>query len=214
MSTDKKNQKTKEEQKQAAKTRKYIDNAEKKAASLKPFTLWAVFDNTIDSDTPITFTTTREEAIIALDQYLYLKNYIHFRMWCNLRDLPINHGSSWSRYSQDILIDELSTDPATNEAPYLITRLDYKPNIIASLLRSINNCIPLGCSFDTEEEIEEFSEYLSAKTQSVEAGEDTYTPLEEAMVALFDDLDAKPEEPEELEEEEESARKARGTYDA
>jgi len=53
----------------------------KKARTEKPIIMWAIIDNE-HPDTPITFTSTRRDALLALDQYLFLKHYKHFRLWC------------------------------------------------------------------------------------------------------------------------------------
>ncbi len=147
--------------------------------------MWAIIDSE-DPDTPITFTATRHDAIIALDQYLYLKHYTHFRLWCGIHDREVDHGASWRDYAQTVINDE-SVEGA--DAPYQIVKIDYDPNVIASLLRSYNHCTPLGCPFDTDEELSDYSTYFAAKTERVERGEDKYTPLEEALNLLFEDLE-------------------------
>ena len=154
-----------------------------KAKNDKPVTIWAVFDKE-NPDEPITFTATPDEAIVALDQYLYLKNYKHFRLWCPLHNLPIDHGNSWREYSKTMP----DLDNASDK--YVIAKMDYDPRVIAMVLRVFNNCTPLGCPFDTEEELGAYSEYLSNKSELVAKGEETYTPIEEALDLLFDDLDA------------------------
>ncbi len=148
-------------------------------------TMWAVIDNE-DPDEPVTFTATRHDAIIALDQYLYLKHYAHFRLWCGLHNLEVDHGTSWSEYARMVINSEILPD---QEAPYTIVKIDYEANVIASLLRTHNHCTPLGCPFDTDEELDAYSQYFSAKTERVERGEDKLTPLEEALNLLFSDLE-------------------------
>lgn len=151
--------------------------------------LWAVFE-TAHPETPITFTSTREEAYLALDQYIYLKHYVHFRSWCELNNTPIDHSLSWKRYSEVALKEELSIPNM-----YTVMKVSYSAAILASLLRSVNNCIPMGCPFDTDEELEDFANNFATKTQEVDAGRATFTPLEEGLVAFLDDTDAYIDDP-------------------
>ena len=153
-------------------------------------TMWAVIDNEFP-DVPITFTATHADAVAALDQYLYLKHYMHFRLWCQVHDRKIDHADNWRAYAEKVIYGELDKqieeDPS--KAPYILTEIHYEPNIIASMLRSINHCTPLGCKFDTDEELDEYSMYFSDKAERVERGEDKFTPLEEALNTLFEDLE-------------------------
>ena len=155
----------------------------KQQKPLPPIVLWAVIDNE-NPDVPVTFTATRQEALIALDQYLYLKHYAHFRLWCPLHGYEVDHGEAWATYSKTI------TQTEYNGAPlYTIVQIDYEPNVIASLLRSYHNCVPMGCPFDTDEELEDFSAYLAEKSEAVEKGTAKFTPVEEALNLLFEDLE-------------------------
>lgn len=159
----------------------------KKAKKIAPIIMWAVIDNEYPDD-PVTFTATRDEAVMALDQYIYLKNYAHFRRWCPLHDRPIDHAESWAEYCRTVLRDDfLSNDPT--KPRYVLAKLDYQPNVIASLLRTMNNCIPMGLPFDTDEEIDAEGDRFSEKVLAVEAGTAVFTPLEEGLKYLFDDME-------------------------
>ena len=46
----------------------------------------------------------------------------------------------------------------------------------------------MGCSFDTDEELEGYSQYLDEKASRVERGEDRFTPIEEAIDLLCSDI--------------------------
>lgn len=157
--------------------------AKKQSKPLPPVVLWAVVDNEFPDD-PVTFTATRQEALIALDQYLYLKHYKHFRLWCPLHGYEVDHGEAWATYSKTISQTEYNGSPL-----YTIVQIDYEPNVIASLLRTYHGCVPMGCPFDTDEELGEFSAYLADKSEKVEKGEAQFTPIEEALNVLFEDLE-------------------------
>ncbi len=148
----------------------------KKVKPSKPMVVWSIVDNEVNPDMPITFTSTKDEAIIALDQYLYLKHYKHFRAWCALRDLKVDHTNNWKEYAKNIIHTDQKGHPV-----YVIVKIDYGPDMIASLLRYVSDSPIMGCPFDTEEEIAAYSEYLSDKAIRVERGEDHFTPIEEAI---------------------------------
>jgi hypothetical protein len=48
----------------------------------------------------------------------------------------------------------------------------------------------MGCPFDTDDELNGYSNYLADKAERVAAGEEQFTPIEEALDFLFDDLEA------------------------
>ena len=162
-----------------------IDQKALKEKASQGIHLWAVAE-TAHPEVPITFTATKEQAYIAIDQHIYLKHYKHYRLWCNQRDLPIDHSESWKKYCSDVLAEELIASAST----YTVIKVHYSASIIASLLRAMNNCIPMGCPFDTEEEIRDFSDYLDHKLDLVEDGADHLTEIEEGLVALLDDVEA------------------------
>ena len=107
----------------------------------------------------------------------------HFRAWCNLRDLPVDHSNSWREYAKTIIHSDYSGKPY-----YSIAKVDYSPDIIASLLRFVSHSPIMGCSFDTDEEVEGYSQYLDEKASRVERGEDHFTPIEEAIDLLCSDI--------------------------
>ena len=147
-------------------------------------TLWVVIDNEYP-DVPVTFTATHQDAVTALDQYLYLIHYAHFRLWCENHNLPLNHGSSWVEYGHTVINNEWSEGDAPK---YSILRVNYDANIVAALFRNHNRCVPMGCPFDTDEELDDYSTYYEEKSKRVERGEDQFSLLEQAMATLFDDL--------------------------
>ena len=166
-------------------------NKEKKQEREPLFiTMWAIID-TDYPETPVSFTATREDAQIALDQYIYLKHYTHFRLWCENHNLKVDHNENWRNYIHTVMQNEVSQEDLADpsKAPYRLEKISYPANVIASLLRSYNHCAPLGCPFDTEEELADYSYYISDKTEKVRRGEDEFTPLEKSLNAIWEDLD-------------------------
>ena len=166
--------------KDTTKNKQEIKKAKKllKDENVEDFVVWAVVDNE-NPEVPVTFTATHSDAVMALDQYLYLKHYTHFRQWCPLHGLPVDHANSWLRYSEEVIASEYNA----GDAPlYTIARITYKPNIIASLLRTYNYCTPLGLPFDTSEEIEEYAKRVEDLPDS------ELSPIEKALDILIEDI--------------------------
>ena len=144
-----------------------------------PVYVWALYDNN-EPDKPLTFATSYEQIYSALDQLLYLKNYPHFRQWCALHDIPVNHRESWARYSKEVM--NKGFDPSDGAA-YTIARVDYSPDVVAATIRSLNHCEPFGNSFETIEENERIADRL------VSVPKEELTPIEKNLLLLFEDIE-------------------------
>jgi hypothetical protein len=143
-----------------------------------PVNMWALVDPS-HPDTPITFAATETDIHMALDQFLYLKHYSHFRNWCPLHNLPVDHGESWLRYCREVIYPE----EELNSPSYVIYQIKYEPNVIASLLRIMNHCVPMGLPMDTKEEIDTFCD--RAETLPPEE----LTPIERSLIQYLDDIE-------------------------
>lgn len=140
-------------------------------------------------DIPITFAATQKDALIAVDQYIYLKHYKYFRAWCTLHGYKVDHTTAWKAYTEQVLNAAPPKEPL-----YELVIMDYDPQIIASLLRTVNQCTPMGLPFETDEELDDYSSYMAEKMERVEAGEDSLTEIEEALDLLFYDLEEEAQE--------------------
>ena len=162
------------------------DNAPKKASiddlikeETQPVFLWALYENT-NPNKPLTFTTSYAKICEAFDQYSYVKHYEHFRQWCFLHNIPVDHKESWMRYNKEVITTNFSP---TNGPEYTIARVDYDPDVIAALLRSVNECEPFGNPFETADEHERIAERLTSTP------EEELTPIEKGLKLLFDDIE-------------------------
>lgn len=159
---------------------KVLDMKELIKTETQPVFVWALYSNE-EPNKPLTFATSYNQIYAALDQLLYIKHYSHFRQWCSLRDIPVNHRESWARYSKEVISDGFDLD---NGALYTITRIDYEPEVITAMLRSVNQCEPFGNPFETTEETKRIAERLASLS------EEELTPMEKGLMLLFDDIDA------------------------
>lgn len=105
--------------------------------------LFAIADRE-DRNKYYTFVTNYDEAFEYMCRlYLYLYRYEHYKMWCALRSLELSD-ESILQYLDDNEID-------VNEK-FSIDILGYEESNLATLFRIYNNCVPLGCSYETEDE--------------------------------------------------------------
>ena len=99
--------------------------------------------------------------------------------------------ASMTTFAEEVILEDVSLDSEeviaseynAGDAPlYTIARITYKPNIIASLLRTYNYCTPLGLPFDTSEEIEEYAKRVEDLPDS------ELSPIEKALDILIEDI--------------------------
>lgn len=119
--------------------------------------IYAVYNSTDTSHKhPIAFTATREEALQAIDQFVFYKHFAHFKHWCPLHNLPINRGSSWDVYCDNVLAEQCSVTDTGGD--YIIVEYHYTRQDIASILRMFTLCTPLAVGYEFEEEYTYYEE--------------------------------------------------------
>lgn len=129
-------------------------------------TLYMVFKVDSSYTNVLTITDNKKDCDKYISRLLLIDNGEHFFSWCNLRNLEHNE-ESWMKYLRTVGVD------CSN---YKIRKMKYKTKDIATLLRLYNKCIPLGCDYDTDEEIENF---LSSLTPEKKAEFDDYIKSQE-----------------------------------
>lgn len=142
----------------------------------KKISFFIVQDNK-DSPNFLTVTCKKEDAVDFAYKYLRVKNFDHFKLWCDLRELDPQSDSAWERYFQTCLTIE-------EKRKYLIRKVTYKMNDLAAILRMFGGCLPIGCSFDTESEYN----YLKYKLQSQEATKTLAKTLEEVFTKAKEEM--------------------------
>jgi len=75
-----------------------------------------------------------------IDKYLLLKNYEHYKSWCELRKINYQKEESWKLYKQST---EISSD-------LTILKIKNTLNNVLSMIRVENNCPVVGCSYETD----------------------------------------------------------------
>ena len=95
---------------------------------------------------PLTFCSSYKEAEEYCEQYFFMYNYHHFKLWCNCHQgEDVNSADSWVDYVGKVLA--IDDDP--NRQFLKICSFSYPASEVASLLRLSLNSLPVG--LDTEE---------------------------------------------------------------
>lgn len=106
-------------------------------------------DKPLYERTPITFVSTYKDAMMAIQRLTYVHHYIHYKLWCDVRDKEVGEDKkSWQEYVNTCLAE----DPS-EEDQYSIIELYYHTKEITSFFRSFVDCDPLGLPYETHQEI-------------------------------------------------------------
>ena len=95
---------------------------------------------------PLTFCASSEQAEEYCEQYFFMYNYRHFKLWCDCHEgEEVGAADSWFTYVEKVLMG--TDDP---DRQYLkICSFDFPLSEVASLLRLTLNSLPVG--LDTED---------------------------------------------------------------
>ena len=91
-----------------------------------------------------TIVTTEDQANEYIRKRLILDNQEHYGMWCDL------HG--YDPESEDIIEKYISTILTEKDYKYGMLDVGYTKEKLAAILRIASTCIPVGCSYDLDEE--------------------------------------------------------------
>ena len=106
----------------------------------------------------LTITKDPKEAEEYAMMLLRIKHYEHFKSWCDLRELDSKDFPNWLKYYTDCV-------PSTEKQCFQIVKIKYELSNILAILRMFGNCLPLGCSFDTELEYAYFNAIIDEPEQ-------------------------------------------------
>lgn len=126
----------------------------------------------------LTLTCTKQEAVDFCYKYMRIQNFNHFKLWCVLRELNVDDENAWKKYYDNVISIE-------EKKQYIITKITYKLNDVAAILRMFGGCLPVGCSFDTKEEYN----YLNYRLETQKATKDLAQNLQEAFEKAKEELE-------------------------
>lgn len=122
-----------------------------------------------------TLTTSVEDAIEYAESMIQLEHFEHYSSWCKSRNLDLNDLAAWDIYYADCVDEQEKFD-------YIITRVSYTGSYVASMLRMFANCIPLGCSYESDAEIEKYKSEVDTQEQMLKL-QDAYNLLKNKLKA-------------------------------
>lgn len=115
----------------------------------KQIPLYLVYKND-NSNTLVTVLSEMDELGEFINKSIIATNFAHYKAWCNLRSLDYQEPTAEENY----IINFLNTadEETLNKYTYVVKKVIYPKKALASILRMFNDCIPLGCSYESEME--------------------------------------------------------------
>ena len=107
-----------------------------------------------------------------IDEFIHrnilIHNYKHFKAWCDLRKMDYTKIESENAYINNFL--NTATEEDLKKYTYVIKKAYYTKTALASILRMFNGCFPLGCSYETEVEVD-YANFLFEEVEKVKQKE-------------------------------------------
>lgn len=91
---------------------------------------------------PLTIVKNIKEFNEFVSRYILVKNYTHYKMWCELR--------KYDPENDDIAYEYLQTCHIEDFYNYCAVKVKYSKDNLLSILRMFNKCMPVGASYETD----------------------------------------------------------------
>lgn len=114
----------------------------------KKFTIYSVCD--VETGKPLTIVRNRKQVNEYIDKFVKAKNFQHFSMWCELRNLDANEDSSWRAYVQSCKPD----------AQFVIKVGKVPLSALFGSFRTACGCLPLGMPWELDAEMASYTSKL------------------------------------------------------
>lgn len=120
----------------------------------KLFNFYAVIDNVqdecvnIDELSYYTVSVNEKDCYEYIDRKEKLDNASHYNSWCYIHKYNKDAPKTWNIYKSVVL---------ENEKKYCVIKIAYSLNNLSVALRMLNNCVPIGCSYESPVEVEFFN---------------------------------------------------------
>lgn len=121
----------------------------------KKFKIYSVCD--VETGRPLTIVRDKKQVNEYIDKFVKAKNYQHYSMWCNLRELNPEDDSSWRKYVQ----------ACKPEAKFIIKVGKVPLSALLGSFRSACGCLPLGMPWELEAEMEAYTNSLPKEVKGV-----------------------------------------------
>ena len=115
----------------------------------KQICLYLVYKND-NSNTLVTILSEMSELGEFINRSIIATNFAHYKAWCKLRGLDYQDPAAEENYVINFL--DSAEEETLNKYTYMVKKATYPKKTVASILRMFNECIPLGCSYESEME--------------------------------------------------------------
>ena len=114
----------------------------------RKFKIYSVCD--IDTGRPLTIVRSKKQVNDYIDKFVKAKNYQHYSMWCNLRELNPEEDTSWRMYVQN----------CKPEAKFIVKVGKVPFSALMGSFRTACGCLPLGMPWELDAEMEAYTNSL------------------------------------------------------
>lgn len=110
-------------------------------------TFYSVFQNHSNNEKElVTIVQSKKQAREYICEHVIHTNYQHYKQWCELHDEQLNSDESVDNYMRKVVGYE------NMDIYYTTIRTKMNKKRLYGMLRVLNGCIPLACSFQTVDE--------------------------------------------------------------
>ena len=107
--------------------------------------VYLVYENEKE-DSLVTILSKQEQIGEFIDRMVILDHWNHYVAWCKLRELNYKDIESEQAYIENFY--KIATQEDKQNYTYIVKRVAYNTDAIASILRMFNGCVPIGCSYE------------------------------------------------------------------
>ena len=110
----------------------------------------------------VAYVTKKKDIIEYIRKRVIMDHYAHYEQWCELQKLNSEDEGPIDKYF------DLFADMWGDLVNYTYKKYTYSIEEIASIMRILNKCVPVGGTYETDAEIEYMNNYFKYYQQVVE----------------------------------------------
>ena len=87
-----------------------------------------------------------------INSKILVDHFDHYKRWCELKNIDFNDITSKRSYLINYFNN--SSEETLDKYSYIIKKINYDKATVAAVLRILHGYIPLGCSYESPEEVQ------------------------------------------------------------
>ncbi len=95
-----------------------------------------------------TISINKDDCYEYIDKKEKFDNATHYNGWCFIHKYKKDSPKTWEKYKSIVL---------ENAQRYSVIKVNYSLKNLSVALRMLNNCVPIGCSYESPVEVEFFN---------------------------------------------------------